>query len=72
MKIFIKVYPSSKEEKVVKKDDGSFNVRVKAPPQEGKANKAVINVLAKYFGVSKNSIMIKAGHSSKNKIIEIV
>lgn len=71
MKIFIKVYPNSKEEKVTKKDDGGFNVRVKAQAQEGKANKAVINILSKYFKVSKSFVIIKAGHSSKNKIIEI-
>ncbi len=72
MKIFIKVYPNSKEEKITKKDDGGFSVRVKAPAQEGKANKAVVNILSKHFKVSKNSIIIKAGHSSKNKIIEIL
>ncbi len=72
MKIFIKVYPNSKEEKITKKDDGGFSVRVKASAQEGKANKAVVNILSKHFKVSKNSIVIKAGHSSKNKIIEIL
>jgi uncharacterized protein (TIGR00251 family) len=71
MKIFIKVHPNSKEEKITKKDDGSFLVRVKAPATQGKANKAVINIIAKYFSVTKSSILIKAGHSSKNKIVEI-
>lgn len=71
MKIIIKVYPNSKIEKVVKKDDGSFDVRVKAPAQEGKANKAVIELLAGYFNVSKSSVSIKIGHSGKNKIVEI-
>jgi uncharacterized protein (TIGR00251 family) len=71
MKILIKVNPNSKIDSVVKKDDGSFSLKVKAPAKEGKANKAIINILAKYFGVSKSSISIKAGHSSKNKIVEI-
>ena len=72
MKIAIKVYPNSKLEKVIKKDDGSFEVRVKAPAQEGKANKVVIELLAEYFNVPKNSVFIKIGHSVKNKIVEIV
>jgi len=71
MKIFIKVYPNSKEEKIIKKEDGSFLLRVKAPATEGKANKAVISTLSKYFNLPKSCILIKAGHSSKNKIIEI-
>ncbi len=72
MKIFIKAYPNSKVETIIKKDDGSFEVRVKAPATNGKANKAVINILSKYFNVSKNLIVIKAGYSAKNKIIEIL
>ncbi len=72
MKIFFKVYPNSKEEKIIKKEDGSFLLRVKAPATEGKANKAVINILSEYFDVPKSFISIKAGHNSKNKIVEIL
>ncbi|MBI3671576.1 DUF167 domain-containing protein [Candidatus Azambacteria bacterium] len=71
MKIFIKVHPNSKEEKVSKKEDGSFDIRTKAPAQEGKANKGVVALLAKHFGVPKNCVTIKAGHSAKTKIVEV-
>jgi len=71
MKVFIKVHPNSKTESVTKRDDGGLDVRVKAPATEGKANKAVIAVLSKYFDVPKSLISIKVGQASKSKIIEI-
>ncbi|MEK7453231.1 MAG: DUF167 domain-containing protein [Patescibacteria group bacterium] len=71
MKILIKVYPNSKENKVLQNEDDSFNIRVKAQAKEGKANKAVITLLAEYFKISKSSITIKIGHSTRNKIIDI-
>jgi len=72
MKIFVKIHPNSKTEKIIKKDDGSFDVRVKSQPVDGKANKALINILSEYFDIPKSLITIKAGHSVKNKIIEIL
>jgi len=71
MKFFIKVHPGSKIEKVVEKEDGSLDVKVKAPAKDGKANKALISALSKYLKIPKSLISIKAGHSTKNKIIEI-
>jgi len=72
MKIFIKTKPNSKQNKVVQKGEFEFDVFVKAPAQEGKANKAVIDVLSEYFSVPKSHILIKAGHSSRSKIVEIL
>ncbi len=71
MKVFVKVYPNSKEEKITKLQDGGFEIRTKAQAKDGKANKAVIASLAEYFNISKSLVNIKAGHSSKTKIVEI-
>lgn len=51
--------------------DGSMSLAVKvtAPPDKGKANKAVIEVLAKAAGVSKSSFSIVAGETDRNKTI---
>jgi len=45
MKIQVKVKPNSKTEELSREGD-SFIVRVKEPPKEGKANQAVIKLLA--------------------------
>lgn len=71
MKILVKVKANSKTEKIEKADEKNFNVSVKAPAKEGKANLAVVKSLAKYFAVSQSRIKILSGQKSKNKIIEV-
>ncbi|NIM25313.1 MAG: DUF167 domain-containing protein [Nitrosopumilaceae archaeon] len=48
-----------------------ITIGVKSKPIKGEANKEVIKKLAKHFGVSSMKILIKSGHTTKNKIIEI-
>jgi uncharacterized protein (TIGR00251 family) len=72
MKIFVKVKPRAKNDSLIKINENNFLVSVKAIPEKGKANEAVINLLAQYFKISKNNIKIISGLSSKNKIIEVL
>ncbi|MCX6791083.1 MAG: DUF167 domain-containing protein [Candidatus Gribaldobacteria bacterium] len=71
MKIFVRVKVGAKEEVVEKIDVNHFRVFVKALAQEGKANRAVVKILAKYFKVTQSQIEIKSGLASNQKIIEI-
>lgn len=71
MKIRIKVTPNAKNEEVVREGD-IFLVRVKEPPKEGKANRAVVKLLANYFKVSQSQVTIIAGSSNRNKTVEIL
>jgi uncharacterized protein (TIGR00251 family) len=70
MKIQVKVKPNSKAEEVSQEGD-SFIVRVKEPPKEGRANRAVTKLLAEQFGVPRSQVRILSGFKSNNKIIEI-
>ena len=70
MKIRIKVSPNSKIEGISQKDD-SLIVKVKEPPKEGRANQAVIELLAEYFSMPQSHIRILSGIKSKNKVVEI-
>ncbi len=72
MRIFVKVKPNSKVEKIEKIDETHFSVSVKAPPVEGKANEAVIELIANYFNVPRSRVKIISGFSSRNKVIEIM
>jgi uncharacterized protein (TIGR00251 family) len=71
MKISVKVFPNSKTEEVVKEGD-RFLVRVKEPAKEGKANRAVVRLLAEHFGVSQGSIIIVSGFKNRNKVVNIL
>ena len=70
MKIQVKVKPSSKTEELSREGD-SFVIKVKEPPKEGKANQAVIKLLAEHFGVPQSQVRILSGFRNRNKLIEV-
>lgn len=55
----------------VKEEEGRVKVYVTAAPEKGKANKAVIDLLAKHYGVNKSSITIIQGETSTHKKIVV-
>jgi len=71
MKIFVKARPSAKEEEVKKLDDSHFVVSVKEPPIKGRANLAIVQALAKYFGITSDKVKIITGYTSRQKIVRI-
>lgn len=71
MKVRIKVTPNSRAKEISQEGD-SFIVKVKEPPKEGRANQAVIKLLAEYFGVSQSQVRIVSGFRSRNKVVEVV
>lgn len=71
MKIFIKVKSNSKKEKIEKTNETNYLILTKKPPSEGKANRAVIKILAKYFRIPQINIKIISGKFSKRKIVKI-
>ena len=72
MKIYqVKVLPRSSQNKVTEDEPGSLKVKLVAPPVDGKANEALIELLSKHFKLRKSSIRILRGENSRNKMIEI-
>lgn len=71
----VKVTPkaSSNRVKAEHQADGSLLLRVyvTVAPEDGKANKEVIKLLAKELGVAKSSLVITRGLTSRDKVIEI-
>ena len=70
MKIFVKVNPKAKEEKVEKIDGINFKVSVTQSLEKGRVSSAVIRALADYFHISQSDMRIIPGSNSKLKIIE--
>jgi uncharacterized protein (TIGR00251 family) len=76
LKISIKVITHAKKSEVVADEIDLFGarilrVKISQPPEDGKANKALIELLADYFKVKKNSLKIISGEKSTHKIVEI-
>lgn len=66
----VRVKPNAKQTRIQKNDE-EWVVALSAPPVEGKANQALIKILAKELNISKSRIHIKAGKTSRHKLIEI-
>lgn len=71
MRIYIKVIPRSSQNKVEKISEGEYRVHLTAPPVDGKANEALIKLLAEHFDVAKSAIMIVGGKSSSRKMVDV-
>ena len=70
LKLKIRISPNSSKNEIIKGDDG-VKIKITAQPIEGKANKAVVEFLSKEFKISKSSIEIVKGTTSKEKTILI-
>ncbi|MFA5270321.1 MAG: DUF167 domain-containing protein [Patescibacteria group bacterium] len=70
MKINVRVIPKAKQNRVEKTAEG-FRVRVTAAPTDGKANEAVIKLLADHLGVAKSKLRVVRGVTSRDKVIEL-
>jgi hypothetical protein len=67
----VKVKPGSRVDELVVLENGDHEARVKAPPVDGKANAALIALVAGHFGVRKAQASIKAGASGRLKLVQI-
>jgi len=67
----VKVKPGSRVDELTALEDGTWQARVKAPPVDGKANAAVIELIAAHFGVRKAQVTLKSGASGRLKLFLI-
>jgi hypothetical protein len=71
LRIKLKVITRAKEEQVQKLSDQSYKIKVHAPPERGRANERVRELLSEEFNVNKNKIRIVSGELNNKKIVEI-
>ncbi len=67
----ILVQPRASRAKIGPMHDGRLKIAVTAPPVDGEANAAVIELLAKQLGIPKSAITIAAGQSGRRKTVRI-
>lgn len=71
MRVTVTVVPRARRTAVERLADGGFRVAVTAPAQEGRANGAVVDALAAYFGVPRSKVRIVLGRTARRKVVEI-
>ena len=67
----LRVAPGAARAKVVGRHGDGWKIRVAAAPERGRANEAVLELLAETLSVPRGSISLVAGSSSRDKIVEL-
>jgi uncharacterized protein len=68
----VRVIPNAKKDEFAGTREGEWLLRLNAPPIEGKANKAAIEFVSRFFGVPRSAVTLLRGERSRHKIFEIV
>jgi uncharacterized protein (TIGR00251 family) len=72
VRIAVKVVPGARRDQIVGPLGARLKVRVSAPPEGGKANRAVCGLLAAALGVKASGASVIAGASSAEKTVRVV
>ena len=67
----IRVHPNAKSNELLGLDGDILRVRIAAPPEKGKANRALIAFLGEVLKTGRGSLAIKRGHRSRNKTVSV-
>jgi len=70
-RIAIHLQPGARRSEVVGWDEDTLRMRVQAPASEGRANEALVRLLADCLGISKSRVSIERGATSRVKVIAI-
>jgi uncharacterized protein (TIGR00251 family) len=69
LRLALRVTPRSGANALGEVRDGRLQVRVTAPPEDGKANAAVLKLLAKAFGIPASGMELLSGAASREKLL---
>ena len=67
----VRVQPRARRNEVAEQAGAGLRVRVTATPADGEANRAVIALLAKAFGVAPSRVTLVRGATSRDKLFRI-
>jgi hypothetical protein len=72
MLIRVHVTPNAKQVSISKVDESVFEVRIDERAVHDRANKRLLEIMAKYLGVPKSKVFIVRGAKTRDKIIEVI
>ena len=67
----LRVYPGAGGGAAIRRHGDAWKVRVGAPPEGGKANDAVVKLLAERLGVPRTRVKLVSGRAARDKIVEL-
>jgi uncharacterized protein (TIGR00251 family) len=70
-RVEVTVSPGAARSELVGRHGPGWKARVAAPPERGRANRALEEVLAEALGVCRDRVVVVAGHASRRKVVEV-
>jgi uncharacterized protein (TIGR00251 family) len=70
-RLAVRVAPGAAQTGVVGRHGAAWKVRVNAPPERGRANEAVIRLIAGAAGLGERDVRVVSGRSARDKILEL-
>jgi uncharacterized protein len=71
VRLRLRVVPGASRSEVVGRLGDAWKVRVHAPPERGRANDEVVALLAEHLGLHRSEIRVVAGHTTRDKVVEL-
>ena len=72
MDLKVRVIPNARKNEFSGWRESELVLRLNVPAIDGKANKAAVEFIARYFGVSRSAVSLLSGEKSRHKIFQIV
>ena len=72
VELLVLVQPRASRSKVVGEHDGRLKIALAAPPVDGEANAALIELLAGLFNVRKSDVTLLEGQTGRRKRVQVV
>jgi uncharacterized protein YggU (UPF0235/DUF167 family) len=70
-RVAVRVAPGAANAGVVGRYGAAWKLRVGAAPERGRANEAVVRLVAAAAGVGERDVRIVSGHGARDKILEL-
>ena len=67
----VRVSPGARRTEIAGRHGDGWKVRVAAPPEDGRANEAVLRLLAAQLGLPRRAVTIVSGHTAREKVVEL-
>jgi uncharacterized protein (TIGR00251 family) len=67
----LRVSPGARRSELVGRHGDGWKVRVTAPPEDGRANNAVLDLLARRLDVPRRALSIVSGHTAREKVVRM-
>jgi uncharacterized protein (TIGR00251 family) len=70
-RVRLRVSPGANRAHVVGRHGEAWKVRVAAPPEGGRANEAVVRLLAETLSLPRDAVTLVSGHGARDKIVQL-